>query len=66
MQNLHHSKGRAGYRGVEFHGGRYVAKATIKGRKVYLGRHDTAEQAHEAASQWRRKHMPFSAQDRTA
>jgi hypothetical protein len=63
MQNRTVARNASGYRGVDLHVGRYAARATIGGRKVYLGRYDTADEAHEVVSAWRRAHMPFSSVD---
>ena len=41
-------RGKTGYIGVEEHAGKFVAKAARLGKRVYIGRYDTAEQAARA------------------
>lgn len=48
------------YRGVYKHsrGKKWVATASADGKSVYLGLHDTEEEAAAASLAWRREHMP--------
>lgn len=53
---------RGRFRGVSFDAsrGRWSAHAQLDGKRRFLGRFDTEEEAAAAAAQWRREHMPFS------
>ena len=44
--------------------GKFTASATKDGERHYLGSFDTAEQAGEAAAEWRRANMPESLMDK--
>jgi hypothetical protein len=57
--NQHNRKktwGRSGYMGVYRKQGRWMAALTIKGRQVFLGYHDTPEEAHAAYLNGKRQH----------
>ena len=61
LQNVSVAKGRSGIRGVErLQSGRFSARATVHGKRHYIGTYDTPQEAGVAASEWRQKHMPFS------
>lgn len=53
------SNNRSGFKGVSLHkkSGRWVAWITRGGRSVYLGLHDTPEQAHAAYVEAAKKHF---------
>lgn len=55
--------GSSKYRGVSFckQTGRWAAHARVNYKQHFLGRYDTEKQAAKAASDFRAKHMPFSA-----
>lgn len=50
------------YRGVQwvYSTGKFKAHATVNGVKHNIGTYDTPEQAHQAALEFRKKHMPFA------
>jgi hypothetical protein len=50
------------HRGVSWDAarGKWQAKAQLNGRMVQIGRFASEEEAHQAVSNWRSEHMPFS------
>lgn len=40
--------------------GKYAAYVTVRGNRIYLGRYDTAQEAHKAYIKGKRKHHEFS------
>lgn len=56
---------KSGIRGVVWHKGvkKWAAQAHLNGKRVHLGLFEDKEEAGEAASAWRREHMPYSAED---
>jgi len=63
-QNLRLRKDNvSGHRGVSFEKatGKWRADVGLNGKNVYLGRYINIEDAVRAASEYRAKHMPFSA-----
>lgn len=66
MQNMESARkdSRSGIRGVrQRENGRWEATCHLNGKRFYLGRFDSADEAEKAASSWRRKHMPYSMMD---
>lgn len=65
LENVPARGGSSGYRGISWHKGarKWQAQVRHHGRIHYLGLFATEEQAHKAASTWRRDHMPFSTLD---
>lgn len=58
----------SGFRGVTWdkHRSKWVAQAKLRGRRIFLGRFDSIEQAAHAAHQWRLSNMPAYQPDRDA
>lgn len=56
-------KSKSGVRGVRLLGNRWQARAQLGGRFHHIGYFATLEEAAVAASEWRRKHMPYSEMD---
>jgi hypothetical protein len=48
MHNSRHSGGKAGYKGAYPAAGKFAASIRVEGEHVFLGRHDTALEAHRA------------------
>lgn len=62
------SDSKTGVRGVTWvpSRGKYMARATVDGKRVWLGYHSTIQSAEQAARQWRRENMPYSVMDHPA
>lgn len=60
MQNRRraHRNNGTGLLGVRKVGARYIAQITVTGRTRYLGKFDSAQEAHERYLQEKRKHHP--------
>lgn len=56
------ARGGSRFRGVSFDKsrGRWLASATLDGKRTTIGRFDTEEEAGVAAAAWRFEHMPYS------
>jgi AP2 domain len=57
-----------GSRGVSWsrHNNRWRAQVTQNGKQNHIGYYETAEEAAAAASEWRRKNLPFSRDARSS
>jgi len=57
-----------GLRGASWsrHNNKWRAQVTKNGKQNHIGYYETAEEASRAASEWRRKHLPFSRDARMA
>lgn len=66
-QNRQNRQNRS-YRGASWHAEtkRWVARAQLGWKFHYLGLYDTEEEAAAIAAAWRREHMPYSADARSA
>jgi hypothetical protein len=65
-QNLDlRSSNRSGVRGVSWYAprGKWMAKATVAGRQVYLGYFIDLADAEKVVTEWRRVNMPYSLMD---
>lgn len=58
--------GKVGIRGVSYWAGAYHAQVILKGKRYYLGRFKTAEEAAAVAADFRAKYMPNSKEGREA
>ena len=67
-QNQGSRGGSSRYRGVTWDRarGKWMASATLNGRRTTIGRFDTEQEANAAAVAWRARHMPFSEDARVA
>jgi hypothetical protein len=67
-QNLsaNRSSNTSGVRGVSWYEprGKWMAKATVRGKQHYLGYFTSLEEADKAVSAFRRIHMPYSLMDK--
>ena len=63
-QNIRRPVGRLGIRGVcwDSERAKYSANATINGKSHRIGRYEKLEDAITAVTEYRREHMPFSAE----
>lgn len=62
QQNRSGVEGAVPYRGVilDRARGKFIARATVRGKTHHLGRFDTAEEAAVVAAAFRAEHMPFA------
>lgn len=64
-QNQGSRGGSSAYRGVTWDKsrGKWMASATLNGRRTTIGRFDSELDAHRAAVVWRREHMPYAIEE---